>query len=117
MFRSSSSFSSSRSSTSRYCDTEDEKRDLDGSGGEDCSGSSNEVSISSFKLGRSRKRGVPVPGVDRGCCWVEQGRENLDDRDADAGDGWDCGLANLMLDADEDWGWKRRDIAYFLCHG
>ncbi len=90
VLRWSASFSSSRSSsstTSRYWDTEDEKRDLEGSLGDDWSGSSNEVSISSFELGGSRKRDVLVPGVDRDCCWLGEGRVNLEDRVADAGDG------------------------------
>lgn len=87
----SASSSSSRSSTtSRYCDTEEERRDLEGNCGDDCSASSNEVSISSCNRGLSLKREMLVPGVDAGCCWVEEGRANLverDDADADAGDG------------------------------
>ena len=65
--------------------TRDEHRDLEGSCGDDRSASSKEVSISSFTLGLSRKRGMLVPGVPAGC-WVEHGRANLEDRDADAGD-------------------------------
>jgi hypothetical protein len=53
---------------------------------------------------------VLVPGVDTPC-GVEEGRVNLEERDMGAGDGLDCGLGSLVLDADDGGSRKRRDIA------
>lgn len=54
-----------------------------------------------------------APGVDMaGCCWLGEGRANLDARVTEAGGrllAW--GLANLALEDDEGWPRKRRDIA------
>lgn len=63
---------------------EDEKRGLDGKGGEDWPNSPKEFSISSFNFGFSLKRAMLEAGVAT-VCWLEDGRANLEDRVAGAG--------------------------------